>query len=263
MEQTRNLVAVRFAFRTGDLLCCLRQERRHGAVVGRLPRGPSGAGVVGPRAAAAAPLSGRQLVGQEPAAGGAGRVAAQPLVDAGGVEGVAALGQHARGLALLELRQADGALHRLRVRVPFASAAAAASSGGGGCDVRHGGDPAEHRLLDAPVGRRRSSSLLRAGPAPAARAPRHEADAEDGDERAEQRGEHDDDVVVVGPVRPSRRRAGPPHELPRRRRAVHPLSLALFPSLHGHGLIVAEESSGASSSVRVGIGARVALPLYR
>jgi hypothetical protein len=204
-------------------------------------------------------------VGQEPAAGGAGRVAAQPLVDAAGVEGVAAVGQHARGLALLELRQADGALRRLP-RLPFAAAAAAASGGGGGCDVRHGGDPAEHRLLDAPVGRRRrssSSSLLRAGPAPAARAPRHEADAEDGDERAEQRGEHDDDVVVVGPVRPRRRRAGPPHELPRRRRAVHPLSLALFPSLHGHGLIVAEESSGASSSVRVGIGARVALPLYR
>jgi hypothetical protein len=126
-------------------------------------------------------------------------VGAQPPVDAGGVEGVAALGQHARGLALLELRQADGALVRV---VPFPLAA-------GG--VGHGGDPAQHRLLDAPVG---GSRRLRAGPA-RARAPRHEADAEDGDERAQQRGEHDDHVVVVGPVR-----AGPPHELPRS--AVHP-----------------------------------------
>jgi hypothetical protein len=185
--------------------CCLRQERRHAAVGGRLPAAvPS----VGPRAAAAALLAGRQPEGQDPAAGGAGGVPAQPLVDAGGVEAVPAGGQHAHGLALLELRQADGALLRRRGRLPRLLVAAA----GGG--VRHGGDLAEHRLLDAPVG----GGGLPAGPAAPAGAPRHEADAEDGDHRAEQRGEHDHHVVVAGDVRPGP--AGPPHQPPRR--AVHP-----------------------------------------
>lgn len=42
-------------------------------------------------------------------------------------------------------------------------------------------------------------------------ASRHEANAEDGDEHAEPQDEHDDDVVVVGPIRHRRAHlAGPP-----------------------------------------------------
>jgi hypothetical protein len=174
----------------------LRQERWQVAVVG-VARLPVGAGVR-PRAAAAAPLTWRQLDVQNPAARGAGRVAAQPFVDAGGVESVAALGQHAHGLAVLELGEADGALRRRGLRLRLASVARE-----GRRDVRDGGDRAEHRLLDAPVGCGRLR--LRRAAAPA-RAPRDEADGEDADEHAEERGEDDDDVVVVGGARRRRRR---------------------------------------------------------
>lgn len=81
------------------------------------------------------------------------RVRAQPRVDAGGVEAVVALRQHAHGLPVLELHEADGALLRL----------AAAAVG----DVRHGRERPQHLLLDALVRRgahrRRRQPLSAAG----------------------------------------------------------------------------------------------------
>jgi hypothetical protein len=169
----------------------LGQERRPLGAAGRLPeRADAEAGA---RAAAAAPLAGRQLGGQHAAAGRAGGVPAQPRVDAGGVERVAALRQHAHGLAVLELGEADGALVR-----PFPCRLAAVG------DVRDRRQRAQHLLLDALVrGGRRPD---RRDPAPRARAPGDEAEAEDADERAEQAGEDEDHVRVEGVRR--RARAG-------------------------------------------------------
>jgi hypothetical protein len=179
----------------------LRQERRPlgAAARGRLPeRADAGTGA---RATAAAPLGGGQVDGQHPAAGRAGGVRAQPRVDAGGVERVAALRQHAHGLASLELGEADGALvgPSLRGRRRLAAVG----------DVRDGRERAQNLLLDAPVRgfggvRLRPAGL--GGPAPRARAPGDEAQAEDADQRAEQAGEDEDHVRVDGVLR--RARAG-------------------------------------------------------
>jgi hypothetical protein len=171
----------------------LGQERRHVcAAAGRLPEHAGG------RTAAPAPLAGREVHGQHATARRARGVRAQPRVDAGGVEPVAALRQHAHGLAVLELREADGALvvalllHRL------------AAVG----DVRDRRKRAQHLLLDALV-RGSCGSLWRpstggGGPAARARAPCDEAEAEDAHERAEEAGEDEDHVRVEG----VRRRAG-------------------------------------------------------
>lgn len=145
----------------------LRQEGRDLAVVCRLPdRG--GGGWLWPRAAALAPLALGKLEDEDPAAGGAGGVPAQPLVDAGGVERVAALGEHAHGVAVLEVGEADGALgllpllrRRLLLLLPLAAA-----SGG---DVLDGGDRAEHGLLDALVGGGRVGRRRRSGSTRSAR----------------------------------------------------------------------------------------------
>lgn len=149
------------------------------------------AAAAGARAAAAAPLAGGHLGGDEHAAARrARRVRAQPRVDAGGVEAVVALRQHAHGLPVLKLHEADGALLRL----------AAAAVG----DVRHGRERPQHLLLDALVRRGGATAAAASrcpaagGPRPAARAraPGDEAEAEDADERAEQPGEDDDEVRV-------------------------------------------------------------------
>ena len=167
----------------------LGQERRPLGAAGRLPeRADAEAGA---RAAAAAPLAGRQLGGEHAPAGRAGGVPAQPRVDAGGVERVAALRQHAHGLAVLELGEADGALVR-----PFPRRLAAVG------DVRDRRQRAQHLLLDALV----RHGLARRRPAPRARAPGDEAEAKDADERAEQPGEDEDHVRVEGVRR--RARAG-------------------------------------------------------
>jgi hypothetical protein len=175
----------------------LRQERRPlgAAARGRLPeRADAGTGT-GARAAAAAPLGGGQVDGQHPAAGRAGGVRAQPRVDAGGVERVAALRQHAHGLASLELGEADGALVGPSLRLAAVG------------DVRDGRERAQHLLLDAPVrgfggARLRPAGL--GGPAPRARAAGDEAQAEDADQRAEQAGEDEDHVRVDGVLRRAR-----------------------------------------------------------
>ena len=174
----------------------LGQERRPLGAAGRLPeRADAEAGA---RAAAAAPLAGRQLGGQHAPAGRAGGVPAQPRVDAGGVERVAALRQHAHGLAVLELGEADGALVR-----PFPRRLAAVG------DVRDRRQRAQHLLLDALVrGGRARRRPGRRGPAPRARAPGDEAEAKDADERAEQPGEDEDHVRVEGVRRLRRARAG-------------------------------------------------------
>jgi hypothetical protein len=169
----------------------LGQERRHlGGAAGRLPER------AGARPAAPAPLAGRDLHGQHPTARRARGVRAQPRVDAGGVEPVAALRQHAHGLAVLELREADGALV-----VSLLLAAVA--------DVRDRRKRAKHLLLDALVVRGNCGSLWRpstggGGPAARARAPCDEAEAEDAHERTEEAGEDEDHVRVEG----VRRRAG-------------------------------------------------------
>jgi hypothetical protein len=171
-------------------------ERRHLGPAGRLPERAEAAGAC---AAAPAPLAGGEVDGKHAAARRARGVRAQPGVDAGGVKAVAALRQHAHGLAVLELREADGTLVRLLLCRGGLAAV------GDVCDRRK---RAQHLLLDALV---RGGDLPRpasgsGGPAPGARAPCHEAEAEDADERAEQAGEDENHVRVEG-VRLRGRRA--------------------------------------------------------
>lgn len=135
----------------------LGQERRALGAAGRLPERADGA-EAGARAAAAAPLACGQLGGEHAPAGRAGGVPAEPRVDAGGVERVAALRQHAHGLAVLELGEADGALVGAFPRLRRLAAVG---------DIRDRRERAQHLLLDALVRRGRALRCPgRRGPAP-------------------------------------------------------------------------------------------------
>ena len=128
------------------------------------------------------------------AAGWAGCARSQPSVDAGDVEGVGAAREHAQGVSLGELGQADGAL---------------GGGGGGGARRRAEGYAGQRidGLLLEPLGRGLLLIIPAGGVAPAAGAAGDdETEAEDADERAEQPGEDEDHVRVEGVRR--RARAG-------------------------------------------------------